>query len=529
MLLTMLFTVVVFAGSAILLIVATLMYLPLVCYIQGNLKEYCCHKIDKRISELVQKKKKQRLGKYAAIARAEAAGDFSHLMNKKGIIVGQKMQQPTLPQVEVDLLDDTKPALKRGASIGSSANGAYGVYGSGSEKNVYGGNDADEYGSTAHLVNNAGYAGGYYGHHTNASVESYGSPPSMPPTAHNSPDAYPMQVRGVNGLQQNVVRAASPSTNLLAQMGPIGTSPEIFAKKIQGRGYDGSDQTSTLSNGGRTHGKSPLAQGSGGGTYAESAGLEYPPPQHAHGVEGAEYPPPPPAGSAVMAQPPPADLSAYTPYSTGGDGEYLDVDRAPSGRSTQELSRDNSGYGYEDVYDAYYHDDHSHAGGYSTHDTSQYNGGGRYQAGMESHDQQSQAWNEHRASENGQIAFDGGQYQQGYADGGQHRHESHVDDGFEGVIAGYNGAPSDHQNYGYGHSNDRGYSYNQGQAYDHGQTYGQGQSYNGQSNDHGQSYGPGPVHDQGQDYRQGQGYHQGQDYHYGQHQEDLYYHQAQAR
>jgi hypothetical protein len=47
-LVTMVFTVVVFAGSAILLIIAAFMYIPLLCYIQGNLKEYCCHKIDKR-------------------------------------------------------------------------------------------------------------------------------------------------------------------------------------------------------------------------------------------------------------------------------------------------------------------------------------------------------------------------------------------------------------------------------------------------------------------------------------------------
>lgn len=45
---TMIFTVVVWAGSAILLTVAAIMYVPLLCYIQGNLKEYCCHKIDKR-------------------------------------------------------------------------------------------------------------------------------------------------------------------------------------------------------------------------------------------------------------------------------------------------------------------------------------------------------------------------------------------------------------------------------------------------------------------------------------------------
>lgn len=59
------FTVVIFAGSLLLLIVAGVCYVPLLCYIRGNLKvcistgpttyhphrctlkEYCCHKVDK--------------------------------------------------------------------------------------------------------------------------------------------------------------------------------------------------------------------------------------------------------------------------------------------------------------------------------------------------------------------------------------------------------------------------------------------------------------------------------------------------
>ena len=45
---TMLFTVVIFAISAVCLLVAAVIYVPLLCTIQGNLKEYCCHKVDKR-------------------------------------------------------------------------------------------------------------------------------------------------------------------------------------------------------------------------------------------------------------------------------------------------------------------------------------------------------------------------------------------------------------------------------------------------------------------------------------------------
>lgn len=239
MLLTMLFTVVIFAGSAVLLILACLMYLPLICYIQGNLKEYCCHKIDKRISELVQKKKKQRLGKYAAIARAEAAGDFSHLMNKRGIIVGQKMVQPTLPQLDVDLYnDDAKPTKQFGqqrtASMSSSTvNGLHGP-----DKGLYAMKEGDDYGSTAQLMFNQGYAGSVPGNHmhgSNLSVSSGTLNASQPPTLNNSPDAYPVHVRGRDGTGDGqMIEGSLPIGKVLAQMGPIGTSPALFAQRKVG-------------------------------------------------------------------------------------------------------------------------------------------------------------------------------------------------------------------------------------------------------------------------------------------------------
>lgn len=50
-------TVLIFAGSLILLVAAALLYVPLLCYIQGNLKEYVCHKVDKvRLSPLTSRK-----------------------------------------------------------------------------------------------------------------------------------------------------------------------------------------------------------------------------------------------------------------------------------------------------------------------------------------------------------------------------------------------------------------------------------------------------------------------------------------
>lgn len=44
----MMFTVAMFALSLFMLIIATILYIPLVSHIRGNLKEFCCHKIDKR-------------------------------------------------------------------------------------------------------------------------------------------------------------------------------------------------------------------------------------------------------------------------------------------------------------------------------------------------------------------------------------------------------------------------------------------------------------------------------------------------
>ncbi|KAF9106555.1 hypothetical protein BGX27_009110 [Mortierella sp. AM989] len=83
----MIFTVFMFAISLIQLISAVILYIPLVSHIQGNLKEYCCHKIDKRIDELIRKKSKTR------------AADEAGKNGKDGALANLK--QPTLPQVDI--------------------------------------------------------------------------------------------------------------------------------------------------------------------------------------------------------------------------------------------------------------------------------------------------------------------------------------------------------------------------------------------------------------------------------------------
>jgi len=110
------FTVIIFAISAIALLAAGILYIPLLCYIRGNLKEYCCHKVDKRIAEIVKRKNKERFAKAAALAKKEAAGDFTHLKNKKGELVHNPLPQPTLPNVTLDDLDDSASTYTKGPS-----------------------------------------------------------------------------------------------------------------------------------------------------------------------------------------------------------------------------------------------------------------------------------------------------------------------------------------------------------------------------------------------------------------------------
>ena len=57
----MLLTVAIWALSAIHLLAAAILYWPLlVCHIRGNLKEYCCHRVDKRISKLLADRRQKR-------------------------------------------------------------------------------------------------------------------------------------------------------------------------------------------------------------------------------------------------------------------------------------------------------------------------------------------------------------------------------------------------------------------------------------------------------------------------------------
>ncbi|CDS11209.1 hypothetical protein LRAMOSA03472 [Lichtheimia ramosa] len=83
---TMAFSVLVFAISFMLVCFAALLYFPLLCHIQGNLKEYCCHKVDKRIAGLLRKQAQKRTIKN----------------EKRALHHHQHRPQPTLPQVDLN-------------------------------------------------------------------------------------------------------------------------------------------------------------------------------------------------------------------------------------------------------------------------------------------------------------------------------------------------------------------------------------------------------------------------------------------
>ncbi|KAG0261030.1 hypothetical protein DFQ27_003172 [Actinomortierella ambigua] len=86
----MMFTVTMFTLSILYMLVAVFLYIPLVLHIRGNLKEYCCHKIDKRIDEIVKKKARSR-----AQEAAKNGGDLPKAtLPNIGLIEGSGRSSP---------------------------------------------------------------------------------------------------------------------------------------------------------------------------------------------------------------------------------------------------------------------------------------------------------------------------------------------------------------------------------------------------------------------------------------------------
>ncbi|KAG2212589.1 hypothetical protein INT47_000565, partial [Mucor saturninus] len=96
------FTCILWVISAIQIVLAVFLYFPILCQIQGNLKEYCCHKIDKRIDELLEKQRKKRLRereKYSNSISSKKSKSKSQKKNNKQPIDETIPALPTLPNV----------------------------------------------------------------------------------------------------------------------------------------------------------------------------------------------------------------------------------------------------------------------------------------------------------------------------------------------------------------------------------------------------------------------------------------------
>lgn len=90
-------------------------YLPSFNQSLADDQEYVCHKVDKRLSELV--KKKQRLRAQRAAALEKKLARDGGLRNSKGEFINVTMQ-PTLPKIMLDDEDvrETKSGMSRSKS-----------------------------------------------------------------------------------------------------------------------------------------------------------------------------------------------------------------------------------------------------------------------------------------------------------------------------------------------------------------------------------------------------------------------------
>lgn len=91
--------------------IAALLYLPLLCHLQGGLEEFVVRRIDKRIDRIIERARRKRLERYARARAAVEPGHsdsastksakraLSELHRSKSFLVSEK---PTLPKFAVD-------------------------------------------------------------------------------------------------------------------------------------------------------------------------------------------------------------------------------------------------------------------------------------------------------------------------------------------------------------------------------------------------------------------------------------------
>ncbi|KAJ3321017.1 hypothetical protein HDV06_004676 [Boothiomyces sp. JEL0866] len=106
-------TVTIWTFGFITLVIAGFLYLILLCFIQGNLKEYCVHKIDKRIAEILKKKSKRRLQEIRRQERERIQNGSEY----------SSENQPTLPTID---FEEEHYAPSVGHSEGYASTAPYG-------------------------------------------------------------------------------------------------------------------------------------------------------------------------------------------------------------------------------------------------------------------------------------------------------------------------------------------------------------------------------------------------------------------
>ena len=212
-------TVGLFVLSFALIVIASILYMPLLCYIQGNLKEYVCHKVDKRIAELVQRNRRDRIRRNAALEKKLAQGSIK---DAPGVI-----PQPTLPNVSLD--DDdykvTKEAMRPRQPVVRSKSkdtlGDYGSFAPGYPPSMASAPASDvypayppsierSYSSTSRV--NEPYQLDYSDYSSTTNLTAHAAAPglSYPPTAYNyAPPQYPPRSRSNSSLQSYDTRSDS--------------------------------------------------------------------------------------------------------------------------------------------------------------------------------------------------------------------------------------------------------------------------------------------------------------------------------
>jgi hypothetical protein len=122
LLLAMLTTIVLFLISFIQLVIALFLYPFVLSYIKGNLKEYVCHKVDKRMGEVMRRMQKRRFNEAIELEKKVAAGET--IMNSRGEVVDASLLQPTLPKI--DLSDHPGPSRPSDRLLGRPMSPAMG-------------------------------------------------------------------------------------------------------------------------------------------------------------------------------------------------------------------------------------------------------------------------------------------------------------------------------------------------------------------------------------------------------------------